>query len=606
MRLVSDEIWRRAVYKPKRLDIADWSVEHMVLPNSAFGKRIILERTPWIVPVMEAYVDPSVHTIICSASAQTGKTLSLICCLAWSLVEEPSSVIIGLNTEQMAGKFCRTIMNPYLNHCQPVVDVMPRKAGRGNSGGGRLVDSITFESGNFLMVGPANDTFMRAWTARRLFGDEVAKWNSGGLANAIARTTTFPNRKIMLCSTPLMEGEGAEGDEFAQAWKRGSRSLWAMKCLACGALVPCKFKECIVWSQEANRGDMDWDYEKVASSARLRCSKCGHLHEQTPSNVAKMNAGGAYIDLNRNPVKGIKSFRFNKISAHSSIDTWGSLAVKFLEGKKAMYEGDSQNYIDFFTLDLGEPFVLAEDLGEAKMVFSAGGKKDGAVFEGKYLRTCGVDVQKGYWIAVVRDWDENGNSVLREAARLESEPDILDLVGRWEIAPNFVGIDCAFQRTQTLWFCAKNRFRGVQGYTGTGINAIWKKYNWQRKKADGTTELLSRPFSPDKVEKMSRRRGVSRGRGKYIEMNSHAIGLLLCRLRDGRVNDVRWETPEKAVESIGKAEYRRQILAVRTQNKLTPNNKRYQDLVNVSSDDHFFDAEKLSLMLAMRGGVIIP
>lgn len=592
------DVWNASIYRKKEWNVARWTAAHVKPPSSAFGKRVLLDKTPWVIPIMEAYVDPKIHTLVVMASAQTGKTLSMISCFMWSLVEDPSSVIIGLNTEEMAKKFCRVIMNPHLNLCGPLNDILPMRAGNKNSRGGRLVDQIVFDKGNFVMVGPASDNFMRAWTARRLFGDEVAKWQKGGLANAAARTTMFPNKKIMLCSTPMMEGEGEEGDEFAQAWNSGTREVWGMKCLACGALVPSKFRDCLVWDKEAKRGEMDWDYKAVRESARLKCGKCGHEHENTSRNVADMNAGGGYVQMNRRPVEGVRSFRFNKLSAHPSISTWGNLAVRFLRAKGEMYMGNSQPYIDFFTLDLGEPFLLSDDIGDSSVHIIKGESESVGK---RHLRTIGIDVQRSHWWAVCREWNQEGDSVLREAVRLESEVEILDFVSRWEVIGKCVGIDCAFARTPTLMFCGKNGFLGIQGHHSAGVNAVFKKYQWQKRRADGTVVQLSKPFSMTKVEALGRQ---GRKRGRYVEINSHELGVLVCRLRDRKMrSEVRWEVSEKAVDSIGISEYRRQLLAVRMMPMLTPQKKRYHGLVNASKDDHLFDCEKYALVMAMRQGV---
>lgn len=602
MKLESCPVWGAVVYRETEKDILKWSLRNYRPPNSAWGKRLLFDKSPWIAEVFRAYQDPACHTVVCMASAQTSKTTALLCCLLWSMCENPSSHIFGLPTEEMKEKFCRTVLNPVINLCEPVMANMPRRAGNRNGRGTRLLDSIHWPDGNFLLALPATENAMRSWTSRRLWGDECAKFQPGGIANMFARAATFQDRKIFLASTPRLQGEGAEGSEFADLWLQGTREVWAMKCLGvgCDALIPSNFKKSIVWDEKAKKGE-EWDYDRVAKTTRLRCGECGYEHVQTGSNIAEMNRRGGYVQINKTPIKGIRSFRFNKISVHNSIDTWGSLAVKFLEGKKEMYLGNSQPFIDFFNLDLGEPFLLSEDFGDAKVQFVEG---DGTDLGKVYLRVAGVDIQKDHRWIIIRDFAPNGNSVLRYAGRLETREAMMDLVKQMEVSPNCVGIDCAYHRERTLLFCAEHGFVGYQGHQGHGVNAVFKKWPHPRKRADDSIEENDKPYSKQKRWSFGSRHRI---KAKYIEANSTDMGVMLCRLRDGEMGQVRWEVPDKAVKALGKAKYHRQIKAVNVFPQIVAATKRrYWGLVNVSKQDHLFDAEKIGLTMALRGGVIFP
>ena len=75
------------------------------------------------------------------------------------------------------------------------------KGGRSIRGHTRNESKILFGTGSWLQCKPANLSSMRGHSARYLIADEAAEYGAGALANAIARTSLFPNKKIVVTST---------------------------------------------------------------------------------------------------------------------------------------------------------------------------------------------------------------------------------------------------------------------------------------------------------------------------------------------------------------------------------------------------------------------
>lgn len=158
-------------------------------------------------------------------------------------------------TEAAAKDFAQLRMNPILNEYEPVSALMLvwGKGGRSIRGYTRNEGKILFGTGAWIQCKPANMSSMRGHVA-----DEVEEYAARVLANAIARTSLFPNKKIVVCSTPLYEGDAEPGNEFVSLYKAGRQEEWNMCCLACGGLIPTRFRDCVKWDNDkAQRNELE-------------------------------------------------------------------------------------------------------------------------------------------------------------------------------------------------------------------------------------------------------------------------------------------------------------------------------------------------------------
>ena len=600
---VADKVWADAVYKHRELDVCRWVSQHMRPVDSDYGRRVVLDSTPWLKPILASYNDPNVERIVVQSASQCGKTLSLLSLMAYAISEDPSNMLVVLDTEKAMKDFSKNKMNKHLELCQPVAKLLPR-TGYGKGADGRTMSHIDF--GNFwVMVKPANESALRSHTCKRIFGDECSKWPVGQMENAIARTSGFRNKKIMLTSTPLLADEGMLGSDFERAWEEGSREIWGLQCQNCGELVPCRFKfgdkYIIVWNhKKAKRGELDWDYDVVRETARLKCHICGHKHRNEPRTVKKMNDGGAYIQFNDKPRPGVKSFRFNKIALQPALSKWGDLAVDFLESKKSWYVGDKEALQKFFNLSIGESFHI--NYGDDDDVLTTP-EIDVSLEKGTVI-TAGIDVQLNhYWIAI-REWQKDGKSVLRHFSRCETEAQlkhVLESCGAYHKDPRHprnkgVGIDIAFERDQHLAMASRN---GWLGMAGSQSQHTWIKYLHEIMRTDGSVaEKVWMIFSPVKSGAIGTK--LNRGRAYFVDFNSRDAGIWTCRLRDRKPDLPDWIVPDSALGEF-KEEYVRQIKSVR----IVPERDRRGLVTNTlytGKNDHAMDCEKMCLIQALRAG----
>lgn len=610
MSQILDSVWSE-LYRATEYDPVKWSEEHMRPLGSSLGNRVDKEAYPWLWPILEAYASDDCWKIVVQASAQSGKTFAMLCCMGWRISEQPSNMIVALNTDDMSTKFARSRFNPMMDACGPVSAVLPERAtgGRSRAAGDRLLKEVYFKNGTFLMIGAANESFLRSHSVKCVFGDEASDWEKGAIENAIARANTFGSaKKIWISSTPLNEGDG-RGGEFAAEWKLGSQEVWSLGCLKCGELIPCQFRKVLTWNQSARNNDGTWNLDKVRRSVRLRCPKCGHKHKNTRENVAKMNRTGGYLAMNKDADEGVRSFRFNKISLLPSIHKWSQLVTDFLRAKEELDFGNEKPMQSFVNLHLGESWMVG---GFDEKISVTTDRKNVRLGAKRWIRTAGVDVQSDHYWVVIRDWsaDGDGNSVLRAFARCESPLEIELLLEKWKVGnpdnprdrSNLkVGVDCAFNPEEVLPMCAAHGWMALRGDPSPGG---WKRYDHQVKRRDGSlVDVVSRPYSQVKKASFGRRH---QGIAYYMTINVADMGTLVLRLRSRQVRPVspRWESP---IEALGQWEkdYVRQIWARKIIKETDKKGRPIYYPQKRGRDDHAYSCEMYSLAIAVWAGVLI-
>ena len=117
-----------------------------------------------------------------------------------------------------------------------------------------------------------------------------------------------------------------------------------------------------------------------------------------------------------------------------------------------MQFGNSTPLKEFMNLELGEPFRLDEGEDVREIITS---EEDAPEIEGKYIRIAGIDRQKDHFWMVIRDYKPNGDSVLRHASRLETDAELVEVLGKWSVRPLNVIIDTKFAHTDTMKLCAE-------------------------------------------------------------------------------------------------------------------------------------------------------
>ena len=82
-----------------------WAEEHVIIPSSAVGERWDSTESVFVREIMEAFADEGINEIAAMCSAQSAKTLTILCCLLWAICEDPGPILWVTADRQEAVKF---------------------------------------------------------------------------------------------------------------------------------------------------------------------------------------------------------------------------------------------------------------------------------------------------------------------------------------------------------------------------------------------------------------------------------------------------------------------------------------------------------------------
>ena len=424
----------------------------MRLRESPYGNQFKPDETPWLKAPLDCVADPEVETIVLKCAAQTGKTISMQVAAAYALANYPAPTMVVMQDEDACKDFAKERMLPVIESCEPLRNQFPQDRHR-------KTNTEIFFSSCTLKMGAANNNFLRSWSIRWMFGDEVSAWKPGMVKRARARTTRYWNRKLWFSSTP----EDA-GDDFDIEYQGGTQEAWSLRCQGCNELFEPSFYKCLKWETSDNtKPDGEWDFDALGETVRMECPHCNHSHENTESNWRLMVNGGGYIQTNDNPTPKTRSFSFNQLTLPPSVMPWSSLVIDFLKAKAAAAGGFITPLREFVTLRLAETWKESNHIDVSELVASA--YEPTEKWEDESHRFLTVDCQQyleEFW-AVVASWAQGGASRRLAFRRLTSFEEIEALQKEFGIASQRVFLDVGYQREKVLIECSKRGWMGMRG-----------------------------------------------------------------------------------------------------------------------------------------------
>jgi phage terminase large subunit GpA-like protein len=174
-----------------------------------------------------------------------------------------------------------------------------------------------FAGGSCTIVGSNSPSGLASRSIRILLMDEIDRWETSAgsegspISLAIARTKTFANRKIYMCSTPTIKGLSAIEAAFEESDKR----YYYVPCPECQHMQVLKWKN-VVWEEDK------------PETATYACEECGSVIEE--SKKQWMIKNGEW----RATAESFKTAGFHISELYSVWSTWGQMAKTFLESKK--------------------------------------------------------------------------------------------------------------------------------------------------------------------------------------------------------------------------------------------------------------------------------
>ena len=219
------------------------------------------------------------------------------------VANEPSPILVLLPTEADCRDYVVSDLEPIFAATADLAGLLTAEA---DESGRNTLLSRRFPGGSLKIVAAKAPRNLRRHNVRILLMDEVdgmeATAEGSPLMLAEKRTLSFPNRKIILGSTPTNE----ETSNVLRAYAQSDQRIFEVPCPACGA-----FNE-MMWPH------IEWQPDQPETAA-YRCPHCQELISER--NKSEMVAGGSWR-VTRPEVKGHAGFRLNALVSGLANASW--------------------------------------------------------------------------------------------------------------------------------------------------------------------------------------------------------------------------------------------------------------------------------------------
>ena len=560
--------------RKKRLGVLEWAESSVELSPriteqaGPYSTRLY----PYVREVLEAIADPSVNRVSLCWGSQTSKTTTFYVMLGYTIDQRPRPILWVFPNEQLVRGFSSDRWLPFCRESKAISRHMPRY-----SEGQIDTDRITLQKQEFdtctmNLVGAGSSANIRSFPISVLVLDEIDVIDEQTRRECLDRIKGRTDYKIFQSSTPVNEWGG-----IWQEFNEGDRRRFFVACPHCEAKITFRWKNeegdlNVCWDEKANLEGGEYDLSLVQSTARYVCEGC--KGEITDSQKLKMVQGGEWIAGNSNAAKGTRSYHLN--SLYSPMITFGRMAVEYLNAKGTV------DGLRAFTLGwLAEPYKADQGLVDPTefRALEFEGHERGEAF-GNY-RIISVDVQRTYFVWIVRGFDKDGTSYLIDNGTAQDFEDFEPIIDRYEIQKGV--IDTGY-RTQEIY---ENIYTNPRFWVGV---KGWDKMP--------TPYRLTR-LNPYSVSKKQRRKGTAEI--NLLHVNKQVWQEELLKARSGQ--KANWHLYEEV-----DTEYIRQMLSTNLVEKVNKKGKAVTEWVVNGRDDHFWDCETYALAVSSAfglGGAVI-
>jgi len=376
----------KSVFKPPPdLKVSEWADSHRRLSpeNSAEAGQWNTTRAEYQREIMDTFNDPGIERIVVMTSSQVGKTELILNAIAYYMDQDASPMLCVQPTLAMCQSFSKDRLAAMIRDSSKIKNLVADARSRDSS---NTVLHKKFPGGHLSLVGSNSAAGLASRPIRILLLDEVDRYElSAGSEGsptdlAIARTKTFWNRKIYMCSTPTVKGIS----KIEAAFEESDKRYFMVPC------PECKVKQRLLWK------NVVWDEDKP-ETANYVCQECGSIIDE--SKKPWMLKHGQWQATQ----SSVKTAGFHISELYSPWATWASMAVNFIEAKKM-----PEMLKTFINTSLGESWEEMGDGVEHEGLLARRLNYDGlSLPEDILIATCGVDTQKDRLEAQVMGWGKN-------------------------------------------------------------------------------------------------------------------------------------------------------------------------------------------------------
>jgi phage terminase large subunit GpA-like protein len=443
---------------PPNKTIVDWAKEDRIVSGeeaSAPGPWYS-DGVPYTDGIMLAISDPKTEKVVVKCAAQMGKTnAAILNPLGYYITYDPCPIMIVQPTIQMAQSFSLKRITPMLRDtpCLRKKIVFDRSRSSENK---ILEKSIP---GGYVVISGANSApSLKSRPIRILLVDETDEMpedldgQGDPIELAIVRTNAFPDRKIVLTSTPTIKGHS----KIETAYDDSTREHWMHQCPKCGE-----------WSQ------FIWTRLDFAT-VKMGCPYCDGFFSRREWE----EGGGKWIA--ENPEHVVRGFHVNALDSQM---TWETLISKWLEAQRLAKKGDFTKLKTFINTVLAEEWEIQGEVVESHALEGRREVYNAELPDGVCVLTMGVDVQDNRLAYEIVGWGLGFESWGIEYAELFGDPRMPGVWNRVDellarafsygngkrIRISRVAVDTGGHMTPSVYaYCKARQSRGVYPIKGQG------------------------------------------------------------------------------------------------------------------------------------------
>lgn len=527
--------------RPWRLP-ADWARKNLDLSplSGKTGDYWNPEEYPYTVDVLNSFdFRGKRKTITVMAPEQTGKTIVWIAGFLWLLKAIPSPGLIIYPDDEL----CRRINS---GKVLPLMRKIPELAAELDIPGAAQRDHYAFSDSTTYYSGSGSP--ITSLSCSVIIADELDTWikyegKEHPLSGAKKRARSFDSSLFVEVCTP----KGTEStSEIYSEFKESSQNFYYLRCAGCGELT---MRSCDIQNLQWELDDED---NIITDSLRLICPKCRREHIESEKTFMIRNGG--YIPLHPERASYHEGFQWGALVSMKPALSWLEIAKAQL---KAGDSGALADKLDFYNSIRGLPMRPGTVAGrrESKLLARTVPAPD----PGETIQTwISADAQDDCFYWVVRAVDRKLNTYLLDCGKALSLEELAQAADRHQI--HYGIIDTGGHRTREIYSFI-GQHKGWLGYKGNShIGKTWK-----------ISEESSRLILADP---------------KFYK--SDLLGQIYL---PGKEKKMQWYI---ALPDLPQ-EYKDQILDMAPNKKVKGGNNF--DKYESSGNDHFFDAEKMLLVL---------
>jgi phage terminase large subunit GpA-like protein len=303
----------RSLIPPPRLQLSQWIEGHIILPEGVSAQPGPVELWPFQREIADAIGDPLIERVTLVKPVRVGFTTLLTSAVASFVANEPSPILCLLPAESDCRDYMVSDIEPIFAASRSVSDALgdDRDEGERNT-----MLSRRFAGGSLKVVAAKAPRNLRRHNVRVLFIDEAdgmgATSEGSPIMLAERRTLSFPDRKIVLGSTPVHE----DTSHVLRAYAQSDARVFEVPCPACGTFTEIMWQH-IVWGDDP-------------ASARF---KCPHCREEVEERHKSAMVGKGQWRATRPEIQGHAGFRLNALVSLHTNASWAKLAGEFVSAK---------------------------------------------------------------------------------------------------------------------------------------------------------------------------------------------------------------------------------------------------------------------------------